>query len=148
MRAIEILRITGESPSALTKAYLNRWNDKVAYFLLYRERGDLIERIERRTREMFKKGLINEVKSLIGMGCSKEHTSMQEMGYKEVLSMLNGTDDLAGALEKVVLRTRRYAKRQLTWWKKKLEVERILQQTHDVPLQISKEIVDKWSMKA
>ena len=79
------------------------------------ERSVLYDRINVRVDNMFSKGLLDEVKYLIGK-YGKDHTSMQAIGYKEVIDYLEtGSDDMHGLKEKVKQNTRRYAKRQLTW---------------------------------
>ena len=63
-------------------------------------------------------GLAEEVKCLLASGVSRACTAMQAIGYKELAAAVSGQGDLATAVEEVKLRTRQYAKRQLTWFRR------------------------------
>ena len=82
------------------------------------DRAKLYERIEKRVELMFQKGLIDEVKKLAELGYDKGTTAMQGIGYKEVLLYLKGECSLEETKEILKRDTRRYAKRQLTWFRK------------------------------
>ena len=71
--------------------------------------------IDRRVDKMAEEGLLEEVQTLLAMGLPRNATAMQAIGYKEFLSVLDGTLTEQEALELVKLRSRQYAKRQLTW---------------------------------
>jgi tRNA dimethylallyltransferase len=79
------------------------------------DRALLYRRIEERVDEMFDCGLVEEVASLVGRGLVRDSTAGQAIGYKEVLAALAGECTLDEAREKIKVRTRRYAKRQLSW---------------------------------
>ena len=80
----------------------------------------LYERINRRVDEMIKNGLVNEVQSLINLGVTDKNQCMQGIGYKEIYSYLTGNVSLEEAVEQIKLNTRRYAKRQITFFKNQL----------------------------
>lgn len=80
----------------------------------------LYERINRRVDAMIKNGLINEVQSLIDIGVTDKNQCMQGIGYKEIYSYLTGNVSLEEAVEQIKLNTRRYAKRQITFFKNQL----------------------------
>lgn len=82
------------------------------------DRGRLYERIDERIDRMLQKGLVEEVQGLIGMGYDKGATSMQGIGYKEILNYLKGGSSLEETVELLKLNTRHYAKRQLTWFRR------------------------------
>ena len=82
------------------------------------DRARLYERINRRVDVMFEEGLVDEVRSLIENGYADALTSMQAIGYKEVIDALLGTLSLEEAKELIKMRSRRYAKRQLSWFKR------------------------------
>ncbi len=86
------------------------------------ERKRLYERIDRRVEEMFKRGLLEEVKSLKEKGYTPELKAFKTVGYQELFSYLNGELDLSATIEKVKLNTRHYAKRQMTWFRKDKEI--------------------------
>ncbi len=88
------------------------------YVIVDITREILYNRIERRVDDMLSNGLIDEVRMLVDMGVDERHTCMQGIGYKEVYAYLRGETDYASAVELIKQRTRRYAKRQGTWFRK------------------------------
>ena len=86
------------------------------------ERAKLYERIDRRVNAMIEAGLVEEVKKLKSMGCSREMVSMQGLGYKEILAYLDGGCTLEEAVYIIKRETRHFAKRQLTWFKRERDV--------------------------
>lgn len=93
-----------------------------AYFVLNDERKKLYERIDRRVEDMMAQGLLEEVKKLKEMGCHRGMTSMQGLGYKEILAYLDGEITLEEAIYILKRDTRHFAKRQLTWFRREKEV--------------------------
>lgn len=117
VRAIEIYRLTGETISAhdeRTRREPPRY-DAIKLALTFREREQLYARIDSRVDEMMRRGLAQEVQTLLDMGLSGEHTAMQAIGYKELAEALGGACSIDEAAELIKLRSRRYAKRQLSW---------------------------------
>ena len=94
----------------------------LAYFVLNAPRELLYERIDRRVDEMMENGLVKEVQKLKDMGCRREMTSMQGLGYKEILSFLDGEIPLDEAVRILKRDTRHFAKRQLTWFRRESNV--------------------------
>mgnify|MGYP000061239004 FL=1 len=94
----------------------------LAYFVLNAPRDLLYERIDRRVDEMMESGLVEEVQKLKDMGCHREMTSMQGLGYKEILSFLDGEVPLNEAVRILKRDTRHFAKRQLTWFRRESNV--------------------------
>ena len=92
------------------------WN--LAYFVLDMPRSELYERIDMRVDRMLEAGLVDEVKRLRELGCRKGMTSMQGLGYKEILDYLNGETDFDEAVRVLKRDTRHFAKRQLTWFRR------------------------------
>ena len=80
-------------------------------------REDLYARIDARVDQMVEAGLVEEVRALVGRGLSSDVTAGQAIGYKEILEALSGRVELREAVELVKRRTRRYAKRQLSWFR-------------------------------
>lgn len=91
---------------------------RLAYYGLTLDREMLYKRIEHRVDVMISRGLVDEVKELIEMGYGLHNTSMQAIGYKEIVEYLSGHINLEAAVEKIKLNTRRFAKRQLTWFRR------------------------------
>ena len=121
IRALEVQIVTGVPLSEhhrqdkLNTAQLG--DVRALTFVLNRDRQNLFERIERRVDSMVTAGLVDEVEGLLAAGYSSELPAMRSLGYKEVCSHLAGELSLRDAIEEIKLNTRRYAKRQLTWFR-------------------------------
>ena len=119
LRVLEIYKETGK-----TKTELERESRKngIPYdykiFAINMPRENLYDRINRRVDIMIEKGLIDEVSSLYEKYGESLLTSMQAIGYKEVVEFLKGNCTKEEMIEKIKMETRRYAKRQLTWFRK------------------------------
>ena len=92
------------------------------YFVLTDDRAVLYEKINKRVDNMLADGLVEEVKRLKEMGCSKDLVSMQGLGYKEILDYLEGACTLEDAVYRIKRDTRHFAKRQITWFKRERDV--------------------------
>ena len=114
-RALELVLLLGKSftslptPPQVLKPYL---------IYLQPARAEVHKRIAQRTQQMLAGGFIDEVKSLLAKGCSQQIKPMQSIGYRQVLSHLRGEINLAELSEKITIASRRYAKRQTTWFNK------------------------------
>ena len=82
------------------------------------ERDVLYDKINRRVDIMMDMGLVDEVKSIVEMGIGKDTTAMQAIGYKEIVQYLEGEITMEEAVDKIKQGSRRYAKRQLTWYRR------------------------------
>lgn len=123
IRALEYFYLTGEKISEHNERERKKDSPYAfSYFVLNRERSVLYERIEKRVDQMMEQGLLEEVKHLKSMGCTKEMVSMQGLGYKEILAYLDGEMSLEEAIYILKRDTRHFAKRQLTWFKREKEV--------------------------
>lgn len=96
---------------------------ELAYFVLNDDRGLLYERINRRVDLMMEVGLLDEVKDLKDRGCNRHMVSMQGLGYKELLTYLDGECTLEEAIASIKQETRHFAKRQITWFKRERQVD-------------------------
>ena len=85
-------------------------------------RGKLYANIDKRVDQMLEDGLVEEVRKLMEMGCKRESTAMQGLGYKEILAYLNGEMSLETAVNILKRDTRHFAKRQLTWFRRERDV--------------------------
>lgn len=120
VRAIEIYKLTGRTITehdACTKTLPPRY-DAARIVLNYSERSALYARIDARVDEMCTRGLFDEVAGLLRAGVPENCTAMQAIGYKEAVRALRGEITRAEAVEQVKLASRRYAKRQLTWFRR------------------------------
>jgi tRNA dimethylallyltransferase len=86
--------------------------------LLTRERADLVARIEARVDEMIADGLVKEVEGLMKQGLTLKQISMLGIGYKEMLGYLYRDYGYEDMVEQIKIHTRRYAKRQMTWFRR------------------------------
>ncbi len=136
VRALEIHALTGMAKSALdeaTRTVPPRY-DAVKIALSFADRADLYDRIDRRVDGMMAGGLLEEVRSLLDMGLSEEHTAMQAIGYKELSAALRGECTVQEAVDAVKRGSRRYAKRQLSWLRREQAVNWLLwKKTPDIP---------------
>ncbi|MBQ2117320.1 MAG: tRNA (adenosine(37)-N6)-dimethylallyltransferase MiaA, partial [Lachnospiraceae bacterium] len=92
------------------------------YFVLTDEREKLYANIDKRVDIMIEEGLVNEVKMLMDMGCKRDSTAMQALGYKEIISYLENEISLDEAIYIIKRDTRHFAKRQLTWFRREKDV--------------------------
>ena len=123
IRALEFYHLSGKKISEHNETERQKQSPyNFAYFVLTDERAKLYERIDRRVNAMIEAGLVEEVKKLKSMGCSREMVSMQGLGYKEILAYLDGGCTLEEAVYIIKRETRHFAKRQLTWFKRERDV--------------------------
>ncbi len=117
VRAMEVWTLTGETITAhdeRTAALPPRF-DSLRFALTFRDRETLYERIRRRVDEMIRRGLFEEVETLLAQGVPPDSTALQAIGYKEAAAALRGECSRAEAAELIKRASTRYAKRQLTW---------------------------------
>ena len=140
LRALEIYYETGKTITehdAESRQIPPRYR-AVYIGLAFEDRADMRALIDRRVDQMMARGLAGEVQALVDAGVSRESTALQAIGYKELLSALEGGRSMEVAADEIKLRSRQYAKRQLTWlrrngaihwifWKKERDFSRALQ---------------------
>lgn len=123
IRAIEFYRQTGRKISEHNAAERQKKSAYDShYFVLTDKREKLYEKIDQRVDMMIEEGLVDEVKRLVDMGCSRDSTAMQGLGYKEIISYLAGEITLDEAVYTIKRDTRHFAKRQLTWFRRERDV--------------------------
>jgi len=121
IRAVEVIRLTGKGFSEQRSS----WNPGVAkedqagspMLCLVRPTDQLRDRVNVRVDEMFTRGLVEETRELLKHGLAENKAAMQALGYRQVVEHLQGERGLAETIELVKSRTRRFAKRQLTWFR-------------------------------
>ena len=117
IRAIEYFKLSGEKISDHNKkTALSVSPYDYVYIGLTRNRDELYERIDKRVDIMMAEGLLDEVFSLWKKGCTRDMTSMQALGYKELIHYIEGRCTLGEAIRILKRDSRHYAKRQLTWF--------------------------------
>jgi tRNA dimethylallyltransferase len=131
IRAIEVIRLTGK-PFSQQRAEWRAFADEpetrnpkpeTALFGLHRSPDDLRARIDTRVDEMFARGLVDETRALLARGLEQNKTAMQAIGYRQVVEHLGGDRSLADTIELVKTKTRQFAKRQMTWFRRQLQVD-------------------------
>lgn len=118
IRAIEVYELTGVP---LSRQPQPKEEDEPYRFFLYAmdiPRPVMYNRCDQRVDQMIRDGLVDEVKSLLSMGVTEEHPSMQGLGYKEIIPYIRGNLSLEEAVSLIKLRTRHFAKRQMTWFRR------------------------------
>ena len=120
IRALEVYQSTGKTitqHNLETRAIPPRY-DALTLALAFEQREDMWSRIDRRVDQMMDQGLVDEVQRLLDSGVPAKCTAMQAIGYKEMAAALLSHGDVSAGAEEVKLRSRQYAKRQLTWFRR------------------------------
>ncbi|MBR2048206.1 MAG: tRNA (adenosine(37)-N6)-dimethylallyltransferase MiaA [Oscillospiraceae bacterium] len=120
IRALEVFQETGETITAhdlRTRSVPPKY-DPLWIGLDFESRQELYDRIDLRVELMVKNGLLEEIREILGEGIPESATAMQAIGYKEFVNAMAGRDTLENAIAQVQQASRRYAKRQLTWFRK------------------------------
>jgi len=126
IRALEVAKITGKPLSHLQLEFDNKTDpEKCRVFALRHDRAILHQRIEQRVTTMFEKGLLEEVELILKKHDHLSRTAAQAVGYKEAIDHLKGEMSLEEAIERVRIRTRRFARHQETWFRGLHECEMI-----------------------
>jgi len=123
IRALEVLRLTSKPISSHRADWQANTKAQDGLYLLTRSPDDLRRRIDRRVDEMFRRGLVSETRELLKHGLAENRTAMQAIGYRQVVEHLRGEHNLADTVELVKIRTRQFAKRQLTWFRRQARGE-------------------------
>lgn len=115
IRAVEVIRVSGKPYSSLRKSSKKERPFDIVKIGIEHPREILYDRINQRVDIMIENGLIEEVQSLIKF---RNHNALQTVGYKEIFEFLDGDISKEEAIELLKRNTRRFAKRQLTWFRK------------------------------
>ena len=133
IRALEVYYETGETitehnrkTQAIAPRYTPLWLG-----LDFEDRADLYSRIDRRVDMMLEEGLIEEIKALLASGIPAKCTAMQAIGYKEFVDALDGKISVSEAADLVRQSSRRYAKRQLTWFRRNPNIHWLIRRPDD-----------------
>lgn len=116
IRALEVWFQTGCTISQLQRASKPSGNFTIV--VLTRDRRELYDRINVRVERMIEEGLVEEVKSLLKMGYSKDLNALKTIGYQEVIEYLEGKESFERTVEKIKRNTRHFARRQLIWFRR------------------------------
>jgi len=122
IRALEVYYLTGKPISEHQGETYPYKGKKLIVGLRWRERSTLYKVIEDRVDRMIEKGLVEEVKDLLGRGYDEDLPAMQALGYRQIVAYLKGKVSFDEAIRLIKRDTRRFAKRQLTWFKKEKDI--------------------------
>lgn len=126
VRALEVIRLTGRPFSAQRASWGTVFSIQFSVprsFGIRRSADELHTRIDARVDELFRRGLVEETRGLLERGLAQNPTAMQAIGYRQVVEHLRGERTLPETVELVKTRTRQYAKRQFTWFRKYAPLE-------------------------
>jgi tRNA dimethylallyltransferase len=119
MRALEVFYATGQSITTFRTGHAVKRDFEIIKTGIELEKPLLHANIEKRVRQMMKDGLVDEVRSVLAF---RSHNALQTVGYSEIFDHLDGKVSLKEAEELVIIHTRQYAKRQMTWFKKDKDI--------------------------
>ncbi len=140
LRGLEVYRQTGKPISFYFETNRGCGSSETLYIGLYEERDVLRSKIDMRVDNMIRSGFVEEVRTIRNMGYGSHLKSMRSIGYNEINSYLDGEITLADSIEKIKLETKRYAKRQMTWFRKNKKINWFKPSRID---QI-RDIINKW----
>lgn len=120
VRALEVCMMTGRPFSSFKTNSRKKRDFTIEKIGLSRPRPELYERIDRRAEQMLRDGLVEEVRGLLPY---RNLPALQTVGYKEIFDFIDGETSLEQALTLIQRNTRRYAKRQMTWWARDPEIK-------------------------
>jgi len=144
IRAYEVYQLTGQPISRWQQQFERaKPPDECHVYVLDWPREELYARINERVEAMFTAGLVAEVKQLVAEGCRFGRTARQALGYREVLEHLLAKRDLNDTLDLVQIRTRNFAKRQMTWFRSLSECRTIPVGGPIDPIEVARRIVVK-----
>lgn len=145
VRALEVLELTGTPISRLQREWgsspAGRGSSPFRMIGLRRERADLYRRIDRRAEEMFRRGLLEETELLLKAGQLDRGPSGLALGYREAAGCLRGDFGREEAVRRLAAATRRFARRQLAWWRDERRIEWIDLEPDSRPEETAEKII-------
>jgi tRNA dimethylallyltransferase len=156
IRAVEVIRLTGKKfseqrarwgetpgePLSLANSG-SRGRSPHRFFCFTRTPENLHTRINARVDAMFARGLVAETRELLTRGLAENKTAMQAIGYRQVVEHLRGERSLPETVELVKSRTRQFAKRQLTWFRRQLNPQWIELKSEDAVEECARKIIER-----
>jgi len=142
IRALEINHETGENVGNFTEDLQRTSEFQPILIGLNRKRKNLFERINQRVDLMIEEGLVEEVDALLAKGYSQDLKAFKGLGYKEIIRYLNGENTLHDAVRILKKNTRRYAKRQITWFKRYDFIKWFLVDRYDAEEALVKDVMN------
>lgn len=143
-RAIEVALLTGRPLSEWHEAESADAPLRFLTFVIDLPRAQLYERINQRVEDMVRGGLVEEVTALRSLGYDENAPAMNATGYLEVLSFLRGDVTLEIAIDEIKRTTRRYARRQITWFRHQLPADAIMLDGTRPGAELAEEVANAW----
>ena len=125
VRAVEVIRLTGRPYSEQRTGWNESSQTAENFFCVQREVDELNQRIHSRVDAMFELGLVEETKRLAKRGLRENRNACQALGYRQVLSHIDGTLGFEETIQQVKTKTRQFAKRQRSWFRNQMTCERV-----------------------
>ena len=125
VRAVEVIRLTGRPYSEQRTGWNESSQTAKNFFCVQRGVDELNQRIHSRVDAMFELGLVEETKRLAKRGLRENRNACQALGYRQVLSHIDGALGLEETVEQVKIKTRQFAKRQRSWFRNQMICERL-----------------------
>jgi len=147
VRALEVFYVTGRKISRFWEEQETENILPVIFIGLMRKREELYERIEKRIDKMLETGLLDETRRILDMGFDKNLNLLNTIGYKEVIAFLEGTMTYEEMSRLIKQKTRNYAKRQITWFKKDIRIDWYYKNQNNSLEDITKVIINKYFRK-
>jgi tRNA dimethylallyltransferase len=149
IRAVAVLRLTGKPFSAQRTVWAGHAEGQPVAnaFTLLRGREELARRIDERVERMFARGLVGETAELLKKGLATNPTAMQAIGYRQVVEHLQGLRSLDETIGLVKIRTRQFAKRQLTWYQRQLPFASVSLEPGENPEQVATAISERLASR-
>lgn len=149
IRAIEVIRLTNRPFSAQRSNWTHATRQKQHRLIAFSRSGeDLHQRINSRVDKMFSRGLVEETRQLLDRGLAQNKTALQALGYRQVVEHLRGERALPETIELVKIKTRQFAKRQMTWFKRQLDAEWIQLEPEENLNRIAENISERLEKKS
>ena len=151
VRALEVIELTGKTITRHNEEtrLMPRRYDALKIALTFEDRAQLYARIDRRVDIMMERGLEQEVRGLLSAGVPRKCTAMQAIGYKELAAAIEGGGSILSAVETIKQESRRYAKRQLSWFRRDPEIHWIFWKNEpdfEKGLQLSTAIMEEYGI--
>ena len=147
IRAIEVIRLTGQPFSAQRANWDHapRTTHHAAHGIgIARSAPDLHQRIEARVDAMFRRGWVAETEQLLQRGLAENKIAMQALGYRQIVEHLRGERSLPETIALVKVRTRRFAKRQMTWFRRQLQLTWLNLAPEDTAEAVARTLAGAW----
>ncbi len=141
VRALEVGDLTGEPFSAGLAARERPWRP-YRQFALELDRAALVARLDERVRGMWRAGLLDEVRGLLPLGLERGVTASRAIGYAQAIAQLRGEVDEAEAIAQTQSLTRRYARRQVSWFRRDSSIEALDAAADDLAAQVEHRVAD------